>query len=133
MFSASQYAVSIFIVLLLASLPLAMQRETGSIDGLITNEQGPIAKASIEAKGVMSGTVFRTQSDQGGYYKLESLPQGRYSLWIKAPEHDSVWVREVIVNHGRTTRRDVHLGKSRPSGVPVQSGQFDRQVEPSPV
>ena len=50
-------------MLLLASIPLAMQREQVSIDGFITNQNGPIAKASVEARNVMSGSVARVQSD----------------------------------------------------------------------
>lgn len=107
-----KYALLIAVLLLLVSIPLAMQRETGGIDGLISNENGPIAKASVEARNVITGAVFRAQSDAAGRYKLESLPQGRYSLWAKGSEHDAEWIREVIVEHGRSTRRDIRLGKS---------------------
>jgi hypothetical protein len=119
MSSALKYALLIAFVLLLASIPLAMQRDTGGIDGLIADEHGPIAKASVEARNTMSGVVFRAQSDAAGHYKV-SLPQGRYSLWVKAPEHDSQWIREVVVEQGRTTRRDVRLGKS--GVLPLPSG-----------
>jgi hypothetical protein len=63
----------------------------------------------------MSSAVFRAQSDTAGHYRLERLPQGRYSLWAKASEHDAEWIREVIVEKDRTTHRDIRLGKS-PSG-----------------
>lgn len=116
-----KYALLIAAVLLLVSIPLAMQREAGGIDGLVTDETGPVAKASVEARNVMSGAVFRAQSDAAGYYKLVSLPQGRYSLWAKAPGHDSEWIRELIVEQGRTTHRDIRLGKS-PSG-PLPTGE----------
>lgn len=119
MSSTLKYALLIALVLLLATIPLAMQRDTGGIDGLITNERGPIAKASVEARNVMSGAVFRAQSDAAGHYKLVSLPQGRYSLWVKAPEHDSEWIRELIVEQGRTTHRDIRLGKSRSGPLPT--------------
>lgn len=120
MSSTMKYFLLIVLVLLLASIPLAMQRETGSIDGVVTSESAPVAKASVEARNVMSGVVTRVQSDVAGHYKLASLPAGRYSLWVKAPAHDSVWIREVIVREGRTTHRDIRLGKSSPS--PLQSG-----------
>jgi Carboxypeptidase regulatory-like domain len=122
MSSTLKYALLIAFVLLLASIPLAMQREIGSIDGVITNENGPIAQASVEARNVMSGAVARVQSDAAGHYKLVSLPAGRYSLWVKAPAHDSVWIREVIVREGRTTRRDIGLGKSQSGPSPLQPG-----------
>ena len=107
-----KYGLAIVILLLLASIPLAMQFETGSIEGVVTNEIGPIAKASVEARSVISGTAFRTESDAVGHYKLENLRGGRYSLWVQAVGHDSTWIREVSVERGRTTHGDIHLGKS---------------------
>lgn len=119
MSSALKYAVLIALVLLLATIPLAMQRDTGSITGVITDRHGPIVKASVEARNVMSGAVFRTQSDATGHYRLESLPAGRYSLWVKALEHDAEWIRGVVVEPGRPSRRDIRLGISPSAPLPT--------------
>jgi hypothetical protein len=107
-----KFGLLILILLLLVSVPLAMQFETGSIEGVITNERGPIAKASVEARNVMSGAAFRTESDAVGHYRLENLRAGRYSLWVGAPGHDSMWIRQVIVERGQTAHSDIHLGRS---------------------
>jgi hypothetical protein len=107
-----KFGLLILLLLLLASIPLAMQLETGSIEGVVRNDLGSVAKASVEARNVMSGAIFRTESDAVGNYKLENLRAARYSLWVGAPGHDSTWVRQVIVERGRATHTDVHLGKS---------------------
>jgi Carboxypeptidase regulatory-like domain len=123
MSSTVKFALLIaFLLLLLVSIPLAMQRASGSIEGVITNHHGPLAKASVEARNVMSGVVFRAESDAAGHYKLEGLPPGRYSLWAKAAGHDSEWIREVVVERGQTSRRDIQLGTSQSSASPLQSG-----------
>ncbi len=119
MSSTLKYALLIALVLLLATIPLAMQRDTGRIDGVIADAHGPIAKASVEARNVMSGAIFRAQSDATGHYKLESLPAGRYSLWVKALEHDGEWIREVVVEPGQTSRRDIRLGISPSAPIPT--------------
>jgi hypothetical protein len=123
MSSTAKFALLIAFLLLLVSIPLAMQRDTGGIEGLITNQHGPLAKASVEARNVMSGVVFRAESDAAGHYKLASLPPGRYSLWVRAPLHDSEWIREVVVERGRITRHDVHLGISQSGASLPQSGE----------
>ena len=115
-----KYILLTALVLLLAAIPLAMQRDTGGIDGLITDQYGPVAKASVEARNVMSGAMVRVQSDAAGHYKM-NLPQGRYSLWVKAQEHDSQWIRELIVEQGRTTHRDIRLGN--PESAPLPTGE----------
>jgi len=118
-----KYLLLIALVLLLAAIPLAMKRETGGIDGIVTDEHGPLMNASVEARNTMSGGVFRGESDAAGHYKLASLPQGRYSLWVKAPEHDSQWIRELIVEQGRMTHRDIRLGRTSTFSLP--SGAAD--------
>jgi hypothetical protein len=90
-----------------------MQLETGSLEGQIRNDKGPIAQASVEARNTMSGDVSHALSDAAGHYKLEKLRTGRYSLWVQAPGHDSSLIKQVVVESGQTTRRDVRLGASR--------------------
>ena len=29
--------------------------------------------------------------------------------WVQAARHDSLWIREVIVESGQSTRQDIHL------------------------
>ncbi|MGH9648098.1 MAG: carboxypeptidase-like regulatory domain-containing protein [Bryobacteraceae bacterium] len=88
---------------------------------MIRDEHGPVVKASVEVRNTMNGHVLRVQSDASGHYQVASLPQGRYSLWVKAPEHDSEWIPEVVVDQGRMTHRDIHLGS--PPSNPLPTGE----------
>ncbi len=106
--------LALVLLFLIGAYPLAMQFETGSIQGEITNDLGPVAKASVEAHNVLMGAVMagaaaRTESDAAGTYRLNNLRVGRYSLWVEAAGHEPIWVPMVIVERGRTTRQDVHL------------------------
>ncbi|HVZ15562.1 MAG TPA: carboxypeptidase-like regulatory domain-containing protein, partial [Terriglobales bacterium] len=92
---------------------LAMQFETGTIQGVVSDDQGPVAKASIEARNVMSGAVTKTESNSRGEYKLDDLHYGRYSLWVQAPAHSSTWILKITVEKGKVTRRDIHLLRDR--------------------
>jgi hypothetical protein len=91
---------------------VARQIETGSLEGTITNESGPVAKASIDVRNIMTGAVIRVQSDAQGVYKVE-LPPGRYSLWVRAPGNDSVWIPEVFVELGLIKHKSVRLDRTR--------------------
>ncbi len=110
-----KYALmALVLLLLLGAYPLAMQFETGSIQGVITNDFGPVAKASVEAHSVLTGAIMsgasaRTASDAAGIYRLDNLRVGRYSLWVEAAGHEATWVPVVSVERGKTTRQDVHL------------------------
>ncbi len=105
--------LAVVLLFLIGAYPLAMQFETGSIRGVVTNDQGPV-RASVEAHTVLTGAVMagaaaRTESDAFGAYQLDNLRVGRYSLWVQAAGHESMWIPVVIVERGRTTRQDVHL------------------------
>ena len=108
----TKFVLLALILLLIASIPLAMQLETGSIQGKITNDRGPVANASVEARNVMTGTVARAVSDTAGTYNLEHLRAGRYSLFVLAAGHDSLWIRDVIVERGQTAQQDLHLTRT---------------------
>jgi len=104
-----KYVLLALVLLLIGSVPLAMQFDTGSISGTVIDENGPVANASVEARNIISGVQAQTTSDPSGRYLLGGLRQGRYSMWVRAPRHDSVWVAKVIVLSGQTTTRDVYL------------------------
>ena len=107
-----KYALLSLLVLFLCAIPLAMQFETGSIEGTVGDDFGPVAYASVEANHMMTGAFSHTESDPAGNYKLENLHPGRYALWVQAQGHDSLWLREVIVERGRATHQDLMLKRS---------------------
>jgi hypothetical protein len=104
-----KFGLLIMLFLLLASIPLARQFDTGSIEGFITNDRGPVANASVEARNVMSGAIFRVESDMDGHYSLGNLRPGRYTLLVKASEYDSLWIPEIAVEPGQLVRKDMLL------------------------
>lgn len=98
-------------LLLLASIPLAMQLETGAIVGAIRNDYNPVSKATVEARGDRNGVTVRVESDSTGHYRLARLRPGRYSLWVNTPGHDATWVRQVILERGDTVRSDIQVDR----------------------
>ena len=108
-----KFVLLMFLLLLIGSIPLAMQPDAGSIQGVITDNMIPVAKATVEARNIMTGAVARTESSAIGSYKLEDLRPGRYSLWIQTLGPESIWIREVIVERDHITRKDIDLAKAR--------------------
>lgn len=104
-----RYVFLALILLLIGSVPLAMQFDTGSIVGTVVDEAGPVVNASVEARNLISGAQAQAGTDQTGRYVLSGLRQGRYSMWVRAPRHDSVWLAHVVVASGQTAVRDVFL------------------------
>jgi len=108
------YISLILLLFMLPSLPLAKQLEpeTGCIQGLISDQLGPLPQASVEARNLMTGAISYAESDPAGLYMLDKLNAGRYSLWVTARYHDSLWVQQIAVEHGQTVQRDIFLAST---------------------
>ena len=106
-------------VVLLASVPFAKPFDTGTLEGMISSGRGPVEDASIEVRNIMSGAMFRTESDVVGHYQVDNLRPGRYSLWVEAVGHDSVWIPQIVIERGETTHKDICLDRPRlaPPGI----------------
>jgi hypothetical protein len=106
-------AIVAALFMLAGALPLAMQRSTGSIEGVLTDDSGPVVGATVEARGIMFSETAQAASDRTGFYRIAGLRRGAYSLWITAARHDSVSIPRVYVEEGATARKDVHLRITR--------------------
>lgn len=102
-----------FVILTFFPLILAMQSsDNGTIEGYVSDEVGPVTKAAVEARNIVSGVVLRMETDASGYYLFESLGAGRYSLWVRAENRSSYWIPRVTVSHGQVVRQDVRLTRT---------------------
>ena len=109
-----KYSLWILLIVLLTAIPLAMLSEAGSLEGVITDELGPVPGAVVKATNVMTLDVSRTATNSAGHYKFDKLRAGRYSLWITADGHDSIEVPRLIVDHGQEVRQDLQMRRIRP-------------------
>jgi Carboxypeptidase regulatory-like domain len=99
----------VVVFLLLASYPLAKQFETGAIEGIVTDDRGPVAMVSVQVRNLMTSVDAHAQTDMTGYYRIGNLWNGDYSIWVQAAGHDSVWFPRKSVGRGQTVRFDIHL------------------------
>lgn len=86
---------------LISSVAFAQERD-GNIEGKVTDSQGAvIAGAAVKVTG---GTVTRnTTTDERGYYRIQGLPPGLYSVAASAPNFATNEVTSVEVVLGKTT------------------------------
>src|SRR5579875_2836260 len=74
-------------LLLLVLLPAAFaQNVTSSITGQVTDPSGAVVPgAQITAHNLETGVETRSKTNSDGYYRIDYLPIGRYSLSVQAP------------------------------------------------
>ena len=80
----SQIAICLFI----STLAAFAQGDSGSITGVVTDQDGAIVSgAQIQAKNLKTGTLYKTVSSATGDYTLEQLPAGTYELTCGMGSH----------------------------------------------
>lgn len=115
-----KFGLLAFLFLLISAIPLAMmQPDAGSIEGLVADEMGPVAGATVEVHQQVTGVFLHAESDMVGYYRVENLRAGHYSLWVEAGNHDSVWIAQVMVDRGKVARQDVFIHRTH-LGIPTE-------------
>jgi len=107
------------LVLLAVSVPFAKQWRqsgTGGIEGFVTDQANiPVGQASIQVCNTMRGGCAGALSELNGYYRIDGLIGGRYTLWAEAKRHSSEWMPVIIVEDGQITRQDIQLRREIPT------------------
>ncbi len=102
------------LLLLLGTLPLAAQEQTGSIEGLIKDSTGAVIPGvTVEATSPAAGTVT-TVTDSNGRYRFPRLPSGRYEVKANLMGYNSAASSDVNVTLGKVQSVDLTL---RPAAV----------------
>jgi carboxypeptidase family protein/TonB-dependent receptor-like protein len=98
-----------FLALSLAALPLAAQQTTGKVEGSVTDAAGG---ALANAQVVIVGTSFGAVTDAKGYYFLNNVPVGSFTLRAQFIGYAPTEVQNVRVLGGQTITQNVKLALS---------------------
>ncbi len=86
------------------------QSDRGTITGTITDSSGAmIANASVEAKNMQTGVVYKAASSETGNYTLAQLPAGIYQLTAAMSGFKQFVRTGITVSTAQTLRIDVSL------------------------
>ena len=88
------------------------QSDFGTITGSVSDTAGgPVAGASIQARSVETGVIYKANSVQSGSYTLSQLPPGRYEVTATAPGFKRYERKDTVhVQAGQSQRADIPIG-----------------------
>jgi hypothetical protein len=104
-------AVVCALVLLLGSANSAWAQEvTATITGTVTDSTGAaVAGATVTAKSVERGTVFKDVTNDLGLYRITQLPVGNYDLRVEKEGFQTALFPSITLVLNQTARMDVAL------------------------
>jgi outer membrane receptor for ferrienterochelin and colicin len=89
--------------------PLAAQQTTGKVEGTVSDQAGaPVANAQV----FVVGTSFGAVTNDKGYYFINNVPVGTYSLRAQFIGYAPSEVRNVRVLGGQTITEDIKMQSS---------------------
>lgn len=108
------------LVVLLLLVPAAWgQRVTGSIIGTVTDPSGAVVPdASVAARNVATNLERSATTDAAGFYRIDLLPIGTYSLTIEATGFRREILTDISLQIDQVARIDVAL----------QVGELEQEV-----
>lgn len=108
------------LVVLLLLVPAAWgQRVTGSIIGTVTDPSGAVVPdASVAARNVATNLSRSATTDAAGFYRIDLLPIGTYSLTIEATGFRREILTDISLQIDQVARIDVAL----------QVGELEQEV-----
>ena len=102
-------SVGFTIALVIATSPLSAQQTTGKVEGTVTDQAGvAIANAQV----FVVGTSFGAISNDKGYYFINNVPVGTYTVRAQFIGYAPAEVRGVRVLGGNTITVDVKMQSS---------------------
>jgi hypothetical protein len=105
-------------IALFATQPLAAQQTTGKVEGSVTDQAGvPIANAQV----FIVGTSFGAVTNDKGYYFINNVPVGTYTIRSQFIGYAPTEIREARVLGGQTVTFNIKMNSSavQVSGITV--------------
>jgi hypothetical protein len=119
----SRTLISLFVLLVIATGAFA-QSNTGSITGVITDQNGAVV-ASATVTVINQGTNEKrtAQSDGEGRYEVPGLPNGIYTVEATATGFKTTSVKDLRLAVGEKARTDVMMNVSGVDAVVTVAGE----------
>ena len=112
------------VALLVAASSLAAQATTGKIEGTVTDQQGaPIANVQV----TVVGTAFGALTSDKGYYFINNVPAGTYTVRARFIGYTPAEVPSVRVQGGQTITTNIKL---TPSAVAIGPVTVEAAAQP---
>lgn len=110
------WACALALTLLVVASPLAAQQTAGKIEGAVTDDKGaPVASAQVS----IIGTAFGALTDAKGYYFINNVPVGTYTMRARFIGFTPAEVQNVRVLGGYTLTQNFKLTPSAVAIAPV--------------
>ena len=96
-------ALTLSVIVLFSAVTLHAQSSNAKLEGTITDSQGRgIVKAQVTVKNSSNGLSKLLRTDANGYYSLDGLPAGSYTVIASAPGFATLSKNDILLAEGQS-------------------------------
>ena len=107
-------AVSCLFLFLVGAIMAREPSARSSIDGMVTSDLATVLPGATVGLSSLTGAIHReTVTNLSGYYLLDDLPAGGYTLWAEARGYGCILYPHVAVFRGQRIRQDFHFVRTK--------------------
>jgi outer membrane receptor protein involved in Fe transport len=104
----------------LATMALGQARNTGTVEGNVTDAEGSVVINAIALlTSTTQGKTFTVKANGKGEYLFTDIPAGAYTLTINAPTFQAFVVQSLAVDAAQDVRQDAKLANGSASDTVV--------------
>ncbi|MGB7070305.1 MAG: TonB-dependent receptor [Pyrinomonadaceae bacterium] len=121
-------------VILLMSGTLLAQSNSGTITGVVQDQNGAsVANATVTVTNAGTNESRTSTTDQDGFYRAPSLPNGMYNIRVSASGFQDAAVNDARLAVGETLRVDVSVGIAGVEALVTVANQTPTDTETSVI
>jgi hypothetical protein len=101
------------LLLVLAETPVAATKTGSGVEGIVTLGDSAFAGVEVEASSASMGAFWETSTNQSGYYLLDEVRPGEYTMWAESSERGCIVIPRVRIRQGERIRQDFRFSKGK--------------------
>lgn len=101
------------VLIFFAETVVSAPKKPSGVEGVVTLDGSAFAGVEVEASSASIGAFWETSTNRAGYYSLDDIRPGRYTMWAEASGHGCIVIPRVLVKSGEGVRQDFHFAKGK--------------------
>lgn len=101
------------LLIFFAQTVVSAPKETSGVEGVVTINGSAVAGVEVEASSASMGAFWETSTNSSGYYSLDEVRPGQYTMWAEASGYGCIVIPRVLVKDDQRIRQNFHFSKGK--------------------
>jgi len=101
------------LLIFFAETVVSTAQKTSGVEGVVTIDGSVFTGVEVEASSASMDAFWETSTNSSGYYLLDEVRPGQYTMWAEASGYGCIVIPRVVVKDGERVRQNFHFAKGK--------------------